>query len=176
MNSPHTPAVQSTLIIVWRTNEVESKNSEGSAVRSNVVVISCNAVAARTKRTQIVESINAGAVAILPTHFDRIVSDTAHAFERRAGNIDKSSLRAMSLAQGARAIAAQIFLVVLARVTVVPGDPYYAARFNMVNFGWKGCCHWNNLLQFDQAVTNGGHEADPIAIHQIGSRPNVLTT
>src|SRR5258706_4823806 len=87
MNSPDTPAVQSTLIIVWRTNEVESKNSEGSAVRSNVVVISCNAVAARTKRTQIVESINAGAVAILPTHFDRIVTDASHAFEDRAGTL-----------------------------------------------------------------------------------------
>ena len=96
--------------------------------------------------------------------FNGIVPHAAYAVEDRARRHDEPDLRPMSLAQRAGTIAAQIFLLVLSYVAVVPRDAHDAATFNMVNLARKRRNHSDDL-EFHQAVADGGHETDFIAVH-----------
>jgi hypothetical protein len=80
-------------------------------------------------------------VTVLPEQFNGVVADSTNPGEDRSGHGDEPALRAMALAHRARAIAAQIFLFVVTHMAIVPSDAHRAARFNMVDLGWKCGCH-----------------------------------
>ena len=92
---------------------------------------------AGAKRPQIFESIDSGAVAIMPTELDGIIADAANLLKGRLGHGNKLPLRAMALAHRAGAITAQIRLVIFANMAVIPGDAHHAARFQMIYFSWR---------------------------------------
>ena len=94
------------------------------------------AFAAWTEGSQVIEGVDARAVAIVPTHFDGVVSNRADSYQLRVGRIDKSSLRSMPLTKRARTVSAQINFIVLADMPVIPGDADGAIRFYVVDLGW----------------------------------------
>ena len=81
------------------------------------------AFSAGTKRSQEIVGIDSRAVTVAPSKFNRVVSHPANLFQGRPGNRFKSDLRAMSLTHCTWTIAAQILLLVLPGMAVVPGDP-----------------------------------------------------
>lgn len=85
--------------------------------------------------SQIIESINAGAVTVLPAHFDCIVSNRSDLHQLRSGHFDKSSLRSMPLTKRAWAITAKIHFVVLTYMPVVPSNPHRALGFQVIDLG-----------------------------------------
>ena len=93
-------------------------------------------MAAGAQRSQVRIRVNSRAVAVLPTKFDGIVTDRADLLQPGPGDRNKIYLRPVSLTQGARTVSAQIFFGVLSDVTVIPGDPDEAVRFDMINFSW----------------------------------------
>jgi hypothetical protein len=99
------------------------------------------AFAAWTEGAQVIKGVDARAVAIVPTHFDGVVSNRADSYQFRIGRIDKPSLRPVPLAKSARTVSAKINFIVLADMPVVPGDAHGAVRFDVVDLGWVRICH-----------------------------------
>lgn len=87
----------------------------------------CATFAAGTKRPQVIEGVNACAMAIVPVHFDGIISDRPDFHELCIRLVDEFSLRPVTLAKSARTIAAQVNFGIFADMAVVPGDTDDAA-------------------------------------------------
>jgi hypothetical protein len=94
--------------------------------------------AARAERPQIVVRVDSRAVAVVPPEFDGIVTDAADLLQLSAGNGHKIYLRPVSLAQGARTVAAKIGLWILSDVAIIPSDSDQTVSFNMVDFSRVG--------------------------------------
>lgn len=56
------------------------------------------ALGTRAERSQIIESVNSSAVAVLPVKFDRVVAHSSNCQKLRVGRIDIAPLRSMPLA------------------------------------------------------------------------------
>jgi hypothetical protein len=84
-------------------------------------------------------------VTILPSEFDGVVAHETNLPQLCVGNVDKVSLRAVSLTQGAGTVTTKILLRILSNVTIIPGDPHTTVRFNVINF--------SRAMQFQMSPT-----------------------
>ena len=96
------------------------------------------ATTAGAKRSQIVIGVDPRTVSVVPPEFDSIVTHGMDLLQFGAGSGDEISLRPVSLTQGARTVATQIFLGVFSDMTVIPGDSNAAVCFDVVNFSRIG--------------------------------------
>jgi len=82
------------------------------------------AIFAGTESPQIVKCIDPRAVTILPEQLNGIISDSANFHQRRIRTVNEPARPSVPLTHRAGTVAAQISLVILAHVAVVPGNPY----------------------------------------------------
>ena len=101
----------------------------------------CVAVRARAERAKVIEGVDAGAMAVLPEHFNGVVSYASYALKDRSRDSDETALRAMPLAHGTGTIAPKVCLIVLAYMAIRPRNAHLALRFNMVDLRWNWRCH-----------------------------------
>jgi hypothetical protein len=108
---------------------------------NGATMLTRTAFGAGTKRAQVFESVDAGAVAILPENFYGVIADRANLYQLCGRSIDKSYLRAMTLAKRARTITAQVSLFVQADVPVVPCNAHGLHRPVVVDLDRIKNCH-----------------------------------
>lgn len=127
---------------------------------------------ARTNASQVVVGIDSGAVTILPSKLDGIVTNGMNLLEFHAGDGIELYSRAMPLTKGAVTITAQILLVVLSDMAVAPTNTDPSLRLHMINLGWIGRFH-KRSLQFYQAIPDSSHKTNLGTVDEIGSRTHV---
>lgn len=107
-------------------------------------------------------------MAVLPTQLDGIVTHGANPSENGAGHGDEAALTTVALTHGARTVTTQIFLMVLADVSIVPGDAHNTTRLYVIDFSGSRAWHLNNenkLLEFDQTIAKRRHKSNSMAVH-----------
>ena len=106
--------------------------------------------------SQIIESINAGAVTVLPAHFNCIVSNRSDLHQLCIRHFDKSSLCSVALTKCAWAITAKINFLVLTHVTIVPSNPHRALGFQVIDLSRIWVRH---RLTQNSAIAGAHHAA-----------------
>lgn len=99
------------------------------------------AMATRAEGPQVIIGVNTRAVAVMPVHLDCVISHRANFDQFCVGDIDESSLRAMSLTKRTGTVTPEIRFGILADMPVVPSNAHRAARSNMVDLGGDWICH-----------------------------------
>src|SRR5262245_6560429 len=109
--------------------------------------------------------IDPRAMTVLRMQLYGIIADSTVADQDRIGRSDEAAFRAVTLAHRTTAMTADIHLLVLAHMAVVPGDPYRSSRLDMIKLDWNCCYHSSKL---DQTIAKRSHKSDPVTIDQIG--------
>ena len=89
-----------------------------------------------TQSAQVLECVNACAMAVVPLKLYGIITNGPDCDEFRVRRFDEFALRPVALAQSTRAVAAQIRLLVFAYMAVIPCDLDDATRFAVIDLGW----------------------------------------
>jgi hypothetical protein len=138
------------------TETIRSLKTKKGYDRKTVLRLSRTTFPTWAERSQIVESIDAGAVTVLPAHFNCIVSNRSDLHQLCIRHFDKSSLCSVALTKCAWAITAKINFLVLTHVTIVPSNPHRALGFQVIDLSRIWVRH---RLTQNSAIAGAHHAA-----------------
>ena len=141
---------------------------------NGATMLTRTAFGAGTKRAQVIERIDAGAMAILPENFYGVIADRANLYQLCGRSIDKSYLRTVTLAKRARTITAQVSLFVQADVPVVPCDANGFHRPVVVDLDRIKYCHRFQVRSVNSAaVTRLYNRREPARLSSPAATSNM---
>jgi hypothetical protein len=80
-------------------------------------------------------------VTIAPVKLYRVVPYRPNVNQLGVGDGDKLPAGAVTLAESARAVSAQVRLWILSRMVIIPQNPDNAICFDVIDLGWNSASH-----------------------------------